>query len=161
MHRPIHHHAYVERAYGATCDLLEAGAAEIVEAATQASAAFAADLAGYLEKQLGFFDQDERVQVVVGDLDRSPNGAVLPLEWRADESRRLLPNVDAAIHITPIISTGSGATTELTLRGSYSPPRARHRGLIEHALARRVVDATLHTFLRHLVEELERRPAAA
>lgn len=155
MARPVQHHAYVERPFDAICGDLEARGDEIVDSATRAAAGFAADLAGYLESQLGFFDRDERVRVVLGEIDRSTNGATLPLEWCADENRRLLPNVEASITVTPIISSGPGSTSELTLRGTYSPPRTRHRGIVEQALARRVVDATLHTFLRHLVEELE------
>ena len=155
--RAVHHHAYIERAYDANCDDLDANAGELVEAATRTAAAFAADLAGYLENRLGFFDRDERVDVVVGEIDRSKTVTVVGVAWRADDTRRLLPNVEASVHITPIISSGPGATSEITLRGTYNPPRTAHRGLVEHVLARRVVDASLHTFLRHLADGLARR----
>ncbi len=159
MGLPVHHHAYVTRPYDAICDELEQHGVALIEAATRTAAAFAADLAGYLEKQLGFFDREERVDVVIGEIQRSRSKSVIPIEWRADDTRRLLPNVEASLHVRPIISKGRGATTEITLEGTYSPPRPRHRGLIEHALASRVVDATLHTFLRHLAEALERSRA--
>lgn len=160
MGRPVHHHAYVSRPYGAICDELEAHGVELIESATLAAAGFAADLAGYLEKRLGFFDREERVLVGVGEMKRAPAQTVIDIEWRADDdSRRLLPNVEAALHVTPIISKGPGATTELSLQGEYSPRRARRRGVVEHALASRVVDATLHTFVRHLAEALQSSPA--
>jgi hypothetical protein len=153
--RPIHHHAYVARSFDDVCDEIEVRGAELVAVASETAAAFAADLAGYLEQQLGFFDRDERVVVVVDALERDAAEARLPVRWRADEKRRLLPNVEAAIHLTPIISRGAAATTEVSLQGSFTPPRARHRGIVEHALVRRVVDATLHTFLRHLADALD------
>ena len=96
----------------------------------------------------------------VGVLERSDGGAVLPIEWHADDTRRILPNVEASIHVTPLISSGPGATSEITLRGTYSPLRTKHRGIVEHALVRRVVDATLHVFLRHLVQDLQTHTTA-
>ncbi len=155
MDRPIHHHAYVSRSFKRLCEALDQQGPELVQAATRHAGTFAADLAGYLESRLGFFDQDERIQVELGPLKREEHGATATVEWHADGTKRLLPNVKASLHLTPIISSGKGATSELTLSGTYTPPRARHAGLIEHALARRVVDATLHTFLRHLAEDLE------
>ena len=159
MARPIHHHAYIEAPFAAVCDELERNGVRVVETATHAASGFAADLAGYLEDKLGFFDRDERVIVGVGAIERSDGGAVLPIEWHADDTRRFLPNVEAAIHVTPLISSGPGATSEITLRGTYSPLRIKHRGIVEHALVRRVVDATLHVFLRHLADELQAHTA--
>ena len=158
LRRAVHHHAYVGRPYDDICDDLETHGTERIGQATVDAAGFAADLAGYLEKQLGFFDRDERVHVELGAMERDDHGMVVALEWQADDTKRLLPNVEATLHVTPLISNGSGATSEITLRGRYSPPKTRHRGLIEHALARRLVDATLHTFLRHLADAL-REPA--
>lgn len=161
MTRPVRHHAYVERPFDAVCEELEQRGHELIPAATLAASGFAADLAGYLEQRLGFFDRDERVNVVIGDLERSPAHCVVPIEWAADETRRLLPNVTASIHITPIISSGPGATCELLLEGTFTPPRPRHRGLVEHALSRRVIDATLHVFVRHLVDQMSGHARAA
>lgn len=159
MKKAVHHHAYVARPYAAIVDDLADRGNALVGKATDDAAGFAGDLAGYLENQLGFFDRDERVHVVLGKIERDEQGCTIPLEWRADDTKRLLPNVEATLHVTPLISDGLGATSELTLSGRYSPPRTRHRGLIEHALARRLVDATLHTFLRHLADELGRQGA--
>lgn len=161
MSRAVHHHEYVSRSYEAICDDLEARGVALVESATAAASTFAADLAGYLEKRLGFFDRDERVEVVMGAVDRTKSRTLVPITWRADATRRLLPNVEAELQVTPILRRGPQATTELTLEGQYAPPRTRHGGLVERALTQRVVDATLHTFLRHLAEALaQKRPAA-
>lgn len=153
--RPLHHHGYVHRPFGRICDDLETDGPAIVDVATRAAVSFAEDLADYLEDRLGYFDREEPVSVALGEIDRAPHEAMIPIEWHADHTRRLLPNVSAAIHLAPIISKGPGATTEITLRGAFAPKSAHHRGPVERALVRRVVDATLHTFLRHLVEELE------
>lgn len=153
--RSINHHAYVAKPFADIRVELDERGLELVEAATRTAAAFAADLAGYLEKRLGFFDRDERVHVELGPVEPDDQGATVDLTWQADGSKRLLPNVEATLHVTPLISAGAAATSEVALRGSYTPPRARRAGMIEQALARRLVDATLHTFLRHLADALE------
>lgn len=155
MQRTVEHHAYVNRPYEEICADLDRSAQELVDVATRAAATFAADLAGYLEQRLGFFDREERVHVVAGPLLRAERSATMTLEWEADPTKRFLPNVTATLEVNPIISKGSSATCELCLRGTYAPPRERHRSIVEQALARRLVDATLHTFLRHLADSLQ------
>lgn len=155
MKRPVEHYEYLRRSFDSTCDEIEARRVELVDAATVEATRFAADLVAYLEQGLGFFDQDERVHAVAGALQRTPKQASMLLQWQADPTKRVLPNVEAELFLTPIISSGSSATCELRLTGTYEPPPRRHRSMVENVLVRKVADATLHTFLRHLARSLE------
>lgn len=154
MHRNLEHHAFVNRSYDELCAILDGRGPELIRAATVDAEQFAADLAGYLEQQLGFFDSEERLHAVAGPLEVRERQATMSLTWEADRTKRFLPNVDATIQVTPIISKGPSATSEIRLRGTYTPPRSRHHSLMEQALSRRLVDATLHTFLRRLADSL-------
>lgn len=154
MHRNLEHHAFVNRSYEELCRILGDRGPALVDAATVDAERFAADLAGYLEQQLGFFDSEERLHAVTGPLEVREKQATMPLTWEADRTKRFLPNVDASIEVNPIISKGPSATSEIRLRGTYTPPRSRHRSLMEQALSRRLVDATLHTVLRRLADSL-------
>lgn len=155
MKRKVEHYEYLVGPFDAFAELLRADGAGYVDEATAEATNFAADLVDYLEHGLGFFDQDERVQAVTGELIGTAHGISLGIQWTADPSKRVLPNVEAELILSPIISSGPSATTELRLTGTYEPPPQRYRGVIEHVLVRRVADATLHTFLRHLARGLE------
>ena len=85
--------------------------------------------------------------VDVGPLETDlPGVAVLPIAWRALLTDRVFPRLVGELEVTAT----SGATSWLTLVGSYQPPISVVGGAADRLLGHRLAEAVIRSFLERV-----------
>ena len=161
MMREIEHSTFVRRSYADVCWLLERHGDDILARIGAAADERSAVIVNAAEETLPGFDGSDALQLHTGPFIQDQSHAVISLTWDGNATKRLLVSVDIRLDIHPLVRRGPSATTEVTLRARYEPPR-QHRRSPETALfGRRVVRAALHELLAdfaRLLEDYEESP---
>lgn len=135
----------------AAVERLETDAAGVLQPATDAAVEATNDIVLNLESRWAWFDVHEAVTAEVGELSRTWSEARMPLSWKADDHRRLLPSVDG--HLA-LYSTSS-KHTEVVYSGHYVPPFGLFSSVSEAVAGRRVMEAAVGHVLDQIVSNLE------
>lgn len=145
----------VEGPFEAISDLLEKDPGGLLSAATEAAAAAANEVIVHLEGKWKWFDLDESVEAEVGTIERTNSMARLPLSWKADSHKRLLPSLNGHLGLYNMSSKHS----ELSYTATYAPPLGLFGGLEDFLLGRRILESVLGRFLEELVLYIEEQTA--
>ena len=124
---------------------------EVLANATKAAVSKANEVIVHLEGKWAWFDLDESVQAEVGTLEEDRSMARIPLSWKADKHKRLLPSLQGHLGFYSL----SAKHTELSYTATYAPPLGLFGGIEDFLVGRRVLDAVLGRFLEEVVSHLE------
>jgi hypothetical protein len=92
----------------------------------------------------------QRVQIRYQELRRVPDGALLSFGWAAERGLSLVPLLEGDLVVTPM----GDPNTHLVLRGCYEPVTGAPGWGVDPALAHRMAETVLRTFLDRLCIEL-------
>lgn len=143
----------VERPMGDVTDLLEEDPAKLLATATEAATTAANEVVVHLEGEWRWFDVDESVEAEVGTVERSRSMARLPLSWKANKHKRLLPSLDGHLSLYSL----SKMHTEISYTATYAPPLGLFGGVEDFLLGRRILESVLGHLLDNLVDHIEER----
>jgi hypothetical protein len=146
-----------ERPIEGVYELLQENPGAILAAATEAAVEKANDVVVHLEGKWAWFDLDETVEAKVGELERERTHGRIPLSWKADKHKRLLPSLDGHLGIYSL----SAQHTEISYTATYAPPLGLLGGVEDFLLGRRILEAVLGQFLDKIVEHVEEKVATA
>lgn len=92
----------------------------------------------------------KQVRVMVADALSKENRVVLPIRVEAVGPAALFPRLDVDLEAVPV-----GATmTQLTLRGTYTPPLGQLGALVDRAILHRLAQAIIKNFVEQVAESL-------
>ncbi len=128
-------------------DLLEEDPVKLLTAATDAATTAANEVVVHLEGDWRWFDVNESVEAEIGTIERSGSMARLPLSWKADKHKRLLPSLDGHLSLYSL----SKQHTEISYTATYAPPLGLFGGVEDFLLGRRILESVLGRLLDDLV----------
>lgn len=140
-----------ERSIDSIVDLMEENPGGVVSGATKAAVSTANEVVVHLEGKWAWFDLDESVDAQVGALERDRSMARIPLSWKADRHKRLLPSLTGHLSIYSL----SAKHTEISYTATYTPPLGLFGGVEDFLLGRKVLEAVLGRFLDEIVTHVE------
>lgn len=91
----------------------------------------------------------KRVQLLVGEPERTSTWAAIPIWWQPTFGRKLLPVMNGKLELAPV----SKDETRLTVSGMYEPPLGRLGEELDKALMHNVAEGTV----KELAEAIARK----
>ncbi|MDH3731128.1 MAG: hypothetical protein OES13_08405 [Acidimicrobiia bacterium] len=143
----------IERSLTSVVEELADKPGDVLAAATKAAVTKANEVIVHLEGRWAWFDLDESVEAVVGALEQDRSMARVPLSWKADKHKRLLPSLRGHLGLYSL----SAKHTEISYTATYAPPLGLFGGIEDFLMGRRILDAVLGRFLEEIVTHLEDR----
>ncbi len=141
----------VDRPLEVVIGLLESDARSVLSSATETATEAANDVVIHLEGAWRWFDVDETVTAELGELEKTRSSARLPVGWKADKNKRLLPSLDGHLGVYSL----SAKHSELSYTATYAPPLGLFGGVEDFVLGRRILEAVLGRFLAEIVHHIE------
>jgi len=147
---------YVNHPYEPVRDAVRKDAAGIFQKATQAAEERGGQIVASLSVNLSGLQISKDIAVQIGAMREE--GSLfsrvthVELEWHAAENPGLFPAMKADLKIYPLSAT----ETEIDLSGEYEPPLGLLGGAIDAVLGHRLAEASVHGFVRAVVERLRR-----
>jgi hypothetical protein len=154
--REIRAFDYVNKPYEPVRDALREDALSIFQRATQLAESRSGDLVASLSVDLAGVKISKDISIKVGeireDLGHSQLTRVthIPLEWHAADSPGLFPAMQADLKVYPLSFT----ETQVELSGSYDPPMGVLGDAVDRVVGHRLAEASVHRFVRAIVERL-------
>jgi hypothetical protein len=93
--------------------------------------------------------KDIREEEAIGGL---PPTTTFEIAWQAEQVPALFPTMTAEVSVTPLLSD----ETQVLLEGEYRPPLGLVGRAADAVALHRVAEASMHHFLREIVEQLRR-----
>jgi len=147
---------YVNHPYEPVRDALRQDAAGIFQKATQLARERSGEIVASLSVNLSGLQISREVALQIGALREEGSlfsrVAHIDLEWHAVESPGLFPTLKADFRIYPLSVT----ETQIDLSGEYEPPLGVLGGAIDAVVGHRLAEASVHRFVRAVVEGLRR-----
>jgi hypothetical protein len=81
-----------------------------------------------------------------------PPATTFEIEWQAEQMPALFPSMTAEVSVTPLLSD----ETQVLLKGEYRPPLGPVGRAADAVALHRIAEASVHHFLRDIVEQLRR-----
>ena len=150
MERTISLSRTCHRPYQSIADLLRSDPTVVLRDPAQTAADAAAKHVVQLDTVWAWFDHSENVSARLGELTESQGTSQIPLDWEADKHKRLLPNVEGHLLVSPLASHES----EIRYSGHYRPPLGVLGGIQDGVVGHRVVESVLTTLLSDIVDHL-------
>ncbi len=158
--RTIREYDYVDRPYEPVRDALREGALSIFQRATSAAEERSEHLVSALSVDLAEVQFSKDIEITIRGIDE---GTTIPgselsrvthvaLEWQAAASPSLFPAMKAELTIYPLSHT----ETLVELVGTYDPSTGVLGDALDEAVGHRVAEASVHRFVRAVVERLSR-----
>jgi hypothetical protein len=144
------------RAYQPIVDLLREDTTRVLQGHAQTASEATAKHVVELDTKWAWFDHSETVTARIGDPTEAQGTTEIPLTWVADKHKRLLPNVEGRLIVSPL----SSHETEIRYSGHYQPPLGIFGGIHDAVVGHRVVESVLTAVLADIVDHLvENLPA--
>jgi hypothetical protein len=155
--REIRAYDYVNQPYEAVRDALTNDAAAIFQRATKLAEGRSGELVAALSVNVRGLELSTDVQLSVGETrEEQRSGSRLsrtlhvPLSWQAAQSPGLFPIMRGECLVYPL----SSSETQIELQGHYQPPFGALGGALDAVAGHRVAEASIHRFVRAVVERL-------
>ena len=156
--REIRAFDYVNQPYEPVRDALQKNALSIFQRATKLAEDRSGDLVASLSVDLAGVKVTKDIAIQVGDIREEAAGhgelsrvTHIPLEWEAADSPGLFPAMRAELKVYPLSFT----ETQVELSGSYDPPMGVLGSAVDRMLGHRLAEASVHRFVRAIVERLK------
>ena len=147
---------YVNHRYARVRDALKADALGTFTRATKGAAARAEAVAAQLHVTVAGLKVSKDIDLTVGPIEetteRSSPITRLQLEWKAKESARLFPLMQAELSVYPLTAT----ETQLDLSGKYRPPFGVLGNAVDAMIGHRIAEASIHQLLSEVAEHLKK-----
>jgi hypothetical protein len=145
---------YVNHSYEAVRDAMRKDTAGIFQRATKVAEARSGEIVASLSVNVSGLQISKDVAIKIGAVreEGSLGSRVthIELEWHAAESPGLFPMMKADLRIYALSPT----ETQIELSGEYDPPMGALGGAIDAVLGHRLAEASVHRFVRAVVERL-------
>ncbi len=156
--RTVRAYDYVNQPYEPVRDAIEKDAKSIFERATHAAQERSETIAGALSVDIAGLEIRKNVDITIHSIEEVPptTGSNLSrvthvkLEWKASSAANLFPAMHADLRIYPLSHT----ETEVELVGEYDPPMGVLGDVVDALAGHRIAEASVHRFVRSLVEQL-------
>ncbi len=156
--RQLRTYAYVNRPYETVRAALHQRPLEILKQATTSAGARASSLAASLRVGVGGIQVGVGLSVQVKAV-RDEDGVAglgpvtrVQLGWEAANAASFFPVMSAELSAWPL----SASETQLEIEGTYRPPLGAVGTAIDAVVGHRIADASVHTLLEDIVEQLRR-----
>ncbi len=160
MAATLYAYADADVAFDDAIEVLTTRPEQLLQEATDASAAHGDAVTGELVVDLGGFQLARDVAIQVGtprpvEVLRS----VLPLRWRAAEGHVLFPAAEANLELSAL--SLHPPRVQVTVSGTYDPPLGIVGELLDRAIAHRIAAAVVQRFVDEVALRLEAVTAAS
>ena len=98
----------------------------------------------------------KRVTIEFGEPVKTSTWAVIPISWKPTFGRRLLPEMNGKVELSPV----SNEETRLTVSGMYQPPLGKVGEQLDEALMHNVAEGTVKELAETIAEKLNRSVAS-
>lgn len=157
--RKLRCYQYVNRPYEQVCALLRHQPLDLLQRATTSAAVRAGALAANLRVAIGGIEVGvdvrpyvQRIREEKGVAGLSPV-TVLELGWEANRAPGLFPSMQhLELSAWPLSST----ETQLEITGEYRAPLGVVGQAMDAAIGHRIAEASVHSFLEDVVEQMKR-----
>jgi len=152
--RPVRAFDYVNHPYEPVRDAIHRDAAGIIQKATRVAEQRSGELVAALSVDVSGVHVSKEVAIHVGAI--RDEGQLfsrvthVELEWQAADSPGLFPVMKADLKVYPLSPT----ETQIELVGEYEPPLGVLGGAIDAVVGHRLAEASVHRFVRAVVETL-------
>ena len=92
----------------------------------------------------------KRVQVLIGEPQRTSTWAAIPIWWQPTFGRQLFPVMNGTVEVAP----SGKSETRLTVSGMYEPPLGRLGRELDAALMHRVAEGTVKELAETIAKKL-------
>src|SRR5947209_1091267 len=140
--RQLYVYDYVDRDYAGICELLEARAARVLQAATDDAVDRATTIGARLTVPVGHLDIGRDITVELGPFDRARHLSRLPLKWKATIHAALFPSMTAALELMPLVE-GGDPVTQVSIIGEYHAPLGVVGRVADAVAGHRLAEASL------------------
>jgi hypothetical protein len=155
---------YVNQPYEVVRAALTKDAASVFQRATKLAEARSGELVAALSVDVRGLELSADITLGVGEVSEEQRGGSqlsrvlrVPLSWQAAKSPGLFPIMRAEFLVYPLSST----ETQVELHGHYEPPFGALGGVLDALAGHRLAEASVHRFVRAVVERLRNELAAA
>ena len=93
----------------------------------------------------------KEVELIVGQPSSRGKGLYLPIIWKATGAESLFPLLEADL----ILEALGDDTTQITLRGSYTPPLGPVGRVLDRALLHRLAESCVRDFMLRIQDALD------
>jgi len=147
---------YVNHPYEKVCKALTLHANEVFHAATKSAETRAELVAAGLHVKIAGIEFGKEILVDIKsyvDVEKKHERKLsIQLEWKAANSSRLFPVMEAQLDVYPITST----ETQLDFKGEYAPPLGIVGKAIDALMGRRIAEASVHHFVSEVADFLRK-----
>lgn len=155
--RTIRAYDYVAEPYERVRDAIRRGALSIFQIATKLAEERSESLAASLRMSVVEVEPRRDIAITVRGINEETTSVDplfrvtdVDLEWHAEESVGLFLAMRAELRIHPL----SARETQVELVGEYQPPPNRLPTALEEQVGHRIAEASVHCFVRAVVERL-------
>lgn len=156
--REIRAFDYVNQPYEPVRDALKRDALGIFQRATKLAENRSNDLVAALSVDLAGINISKDIKIRVGEIKEETFGhgelarlTQIPLEWQAADSPGLFPAMQAELKVYPL----SFGETQVELTGRYDPPMGVLGSAVDRVLGHRLAEASVHRFVKAIVDRLK------
>ncbi|HEU5073777.1 MAG TPA: hypothetical protein VFU02_06380 [Polyangiaceae bacterium] len=161
--REIRAFDYVNQPYEPVRKVITEQAPAIFQRATKLAQDRSGDLVAALSINLAGVEVSKDITIELGNVREDTHGnselarmTSIELRWQAKESPGLFPAMDGELRVYPLSFT----ETQVELVGSYDPPMGVLGSAVDAVVGHRVAEASIHRFVRAIVERLRQELAA-
>jgi len=155
--REIRAFDYVNQPYEPVRDAIQQHALDIFRRATKLAEDRSGDVAAALSVNLAGLNVSKDIAIEIGEISESSSGnselarmTRVPLRWQARDTPGLFPAMQAELKIYPLSFT----ETQVELSGHYDPPMGVLGSAVDAMVGHRLAEASVHRFVRAIVERL-------
>ncbi|HET7421858.1 MAG TPA: hypothetical protein VFL27_15870 [Candidatus Dormibacteraeota bacterium] len=94
----------------------------------------------------------KRVQLLIGEPERTSTWAAIPIWWQPTFGRKLLPVMNGKMELFPVTQD----ETRLTVSGMYEPPLGKLGEQLDRALMHNVAEGTVKELAETIAKRLEK-----
>ena len=161
--REIRAFDYVNQPYESVRNIITEQGLAIFQRATKLAEDRSGDLVAALSVNLAGVEVSKDISIQVGEVREETHGnselsrvTSINLSWQATESPGLFPAMDAELKVYPL----SFSETQVELWGSYDPPMGVLGSALDAVVGHRIAEASVHRFVRAIVERLRQELAS-
>ena len=145
---------YVNHPYEKVCEALTLHANEIFHKATKSAEMRAENVAAGLHVKIAGIEIGKEILIDIKsyvDVESAHERKLsIRLDWKAADSSRLFPIMEAQLDVYPI----TGTETQLDFNGEYQPPLGILGKAIDGVIGNRIAKASVHHFVSEVAEFL-------
>ncbi len=151
---------YVNHSFEKVCNALTMHGNEVFHSATRSAESRAESVAAGLHVNVAGIEFTKKILIEIKNYveieRRNERRMTIRLVWKAAESPRLFPVMDAEFNVYPI----TGTETQLDFNGEYVPPLGIVGQAIDAVVGHRIAEASVHHFVSEVAEFLRKSISA-